>query len=306
MTRTYLDTLHPSFSLVYFVAVLIFTMSATHPALLAISLTTSIVFGIWLRGGLSVLKSFAWQLPLLIIIVVVNPLFSSTGTVELFRIGTQAIYFESVANAVYMGCMLIAVMQWFSNANCVIGSEELMGTVGKKLPIISLMITMVGRLIPRFIQRGNAIEASLSACTAAYPQAAEQIKTAANTPQQKQPKQKNRIQNSLRTITTLMSWSMEDSLESADSMKARGWGACPQRTAYERYRFSISDAILLTVLVILIALNSVITIGLCSQFGFFPSIHGTILSPALFPYTLLFLLPLLLESFSLLRRKVCS
>lgn len=288
MTSTYLDNLHPALTLLYFGAVLVFTMSATHPTLLALSLISSIILGCWLRGGLSVLKTLSWQLPLLAIIIIINPLFSSSGTTELFRIGTQALYLESLVHASYMGCMLIAVMQWFTNASHVIGSEELMTTLGSFAPTISLMITMIGRLIPRFIEKERAITSSLSACTAAQ-------STASNS-------KKSSLSMHLRTISTLMSWSMEDSLESADSMKARGWGSVKKRTLFKRHCFSFLDAVALLLLLTLGITSALAAFALCTQFGFFPSIHGPFLSFSMVPYTLLFFFPLLLELYGKVRK----
>ncbi len=132
-----------------------------HPTLLALSFVIAALYGVWLRGGRAVARSLAWQLPLLAVIVAVNPLFSSTGTTELFRIGTQAVYAEGYANAATMALLLLCVMQWFANANAVLGSDKVMGTLGGILPTISLMISMIMRFIPQFVRRGHAISNAL-------------------------------------------------------------------------------------------------------------------------------------------------
>ena len=44
-----------------------------------------------------------------------------------------------------------------------------------------------------------------------------------------------------------MGWSMEDSLETASAMKARGWGAAVRRTTYARHRFRRLDVAALAV-----------------------------------------------------------
>ncbi len=92
MKPTAFDNFHPALALVYFAVALVLAMAAPHPTLLALSFVIAALYGAWLRGGRAVARSFAWQLPLLAVIVAVNPLFSSTGTTELFRIGTQAVY----------------------------------------------------------------------------------------------------------------------------------------------------------------------------------------------------------------------
>lgn len=114
MKPTAFDSLHPAIALGYFAVALVLAMAAPHPLLLALSLAAALTCGAWLRGAGSVAKSLGWQLPLMLIIVAVNPLFSSTGTTELFRIGTQAVYAEGYANALTMAALLLCVMQWFS------------------------------------------------------------------------------------------------------------------------------------------------------------------------------------------------
>lgn len=330
------DSIHPGLKLLFFALVIMFTMSAFHPSLLFISLTSAFVMGIWLRGGRTILKTLTWQIPLLVIIVAVNPLFSSSGTTEVFRIGTWAVYAESLFHAGCMGCMLIATMQWFSNANCLITSEEVMSTLGSRAPVISLMITMTVRLIPRFIQRGKLIKSSLSACTSAQVQLASTSQKStrleceyasqkstrpgcecasqkskldwqkrssqkSKIPGHGRPPKKHALKENLRTISTLMSWSMEDSLESADSMRSRGWGSVQKRTTFKHYRFYAFDKAVLVVLVLLGALSALCAFKLCSSFSFFPTTSGTLFSWSLIPYVLLFLFPALLELYRKIR-----
>ena len=97
MKPTAFDNFHPALALVYFAVALVLAMAAPHPTLLALSFVIAALYGVWLRGGRAIARSLTWQLPLLAVIVAVNPLFSSTGTTELFRIGTQAVYAEGYA-----------------------------------------------------------------------------------------------------------------------------------------------------------------------------------------------------------------
>lgn len=167
MKPTAFDNFHPALALVYFAVALVLAMAAPHPTLLALSFVIAALYGVWLRGGRAIARSLTWQLPLLAVIVAVNPLFSSTGTTELFRIGTQAVYAEGYANAATMALLLLCMMQWFANADAVLGSDKVMGALGGILPTISLMISMIMRLIPQFVRRGHAISNALNACTAA-------------------------------------------------------------------------------------------------------------------------------------------
>ena len=62
------------------------------------------------------------------------------------------------------------------------------------------------------------------------------------------PSRRQTVRNYLRLSTVLMGWGMEDSLETADAMRARGWGAAKKRTSYQRSRFRRQDALACIVL----------------------------------------------------------
>lgn len=314
MKPTAFDSLHPGIALAYFAVALGLAMAAPHPTLLAISFAIAIACGVWLRGGRAVAKSFSWQLPLLVVIVAVNPLFSSTGTTELFRIGTQAVYAEGYANAATMALLFLCVLQWFANASMVLSSDKVMGALGSVLPTIGLMISMVMRLIPRFVRRGRSINAALGACTAARtPQGnaagnkvASQSLTASRNPSAapkaaKRPTQ-TRFADQLRLSTTLMGWSMEDSLETADSMRCRGWGARSKRTTFRRTRFRAYDGIVLTVFLLAFAGAAAAAYTLMRGFGFFPAFHGSLANPLVGLYALVLCFPFLLELIGKVRR----
>ncbi len=223
-----------------------------------------------------------------------------------------------------MALLLVCVMQWFSNADAVLGSDKVMGVLGRALPTVGLMLSMTMRLIPRFVRRGRTINAALGACTAAHatgteahtpqrlatetakPQTADtNAATAACTqPSPKTPKRtrRARFSDQLRTVTTLMGWSMEDSLEAADSMRCRGWGATRKRTTFQRQRLRTRDGVLLAVLALLTAAAGIAAWQLMQGFGFFPALHGTLASPLAAAIVPLLCFPLFLELLGKVRR----
>lgn len=320
MKPTAFDSLHPALALVYFAVALVLAMAAPHPILLALSFAVATLYGVWLRSGRTVARSLTWQLPLLAVIVAVNPLFSSTGTTELFRIGTQAVYAEGYANAATMALLLLCVMQWFANADAVLGSDKVMGALGGILPTISLMISMIMRLIPQFVRRGHAISNALNACTAARNPSTTMVsgdvfaEEAERARRQKRHAEQNgankparrfsaiRFADHLRTVTTLMGWSMENSLETADSMHCRGWGANRKRTTFRRNRFRTYDALALGALTLLSIGAAAAAYTLMDGFGFFPAFHGSLGNPLVALYALALCFPFMLELLGKVRR----
>ena len=73
----------------------------------------------------------------------------------------------------------------------------------------------------------------------------------------------------VRAVSTLLAWSLETSLGTADSMAARGYGL-RGRTSYHLFRFKASDGIKLAVtMVIAAALIAVIVLGY-ARMSFYP------------------------------------
>ena len=99
-----------------------------------------------------------------------------------------------------------------------------------------------------------------------------------------------------------MGWSMEDSLEAADSMRCRGWGATRKRTTFQRQRFRTRDGALLAVLALLTAAAGVAAWQLMQGFGFFPALHGTLASPLACATIPLLCFPFILELLGKVRR----
>lgn len=89
---------------------------------------------------------------------------------------------------------------------------------------------------------------------------------------------------------------MEDSLETADAMKARGWGAAPKRTTYARFRFRRLDACALAFLMVVGASAAVAAWAACAQFRFYPFIAGFASWWSYAPYVLFAALPLVMEA----------
>ena len=271
------DLVHPALQLGCFLAILVLTMTTIQPLFLALSLVAALLLSIYTRGWLSTLKSLAWLVPLIILCSVINPLFSAIGSTELFRIGSHAVYLESFAYGTCMGAMLASVILWFMNATRLLSSDKVLSVLGNILPTIGLMISMTMRLVPQFVERGNLIKSTTQAASAAKP--------------------RTRLEEAggrIRLVSVLMGWSMEDSLETSDAMRARGWGAVKKRTHYQRYRFAAFDTLIAMMLLALVVITAVLAWLVCSAYAFYPVMSS--LGPWWYylPYAVLMFLPLII------------
>lgn len=277
--HTALDAYHPAVQFAYFAAVLVLGMAAFHPVLVAIVLASGFAYSVYLRGWHAAALGLRWQLPLVLVVAAVNPLFSAMGSTELFRIGLRAVYLESLAYGLCMGMLLVSVVLWFSNASHVLTSDKVMGLFGNVAPVIALMLSMAARLVPRFVRRGNLISSVQDACAPVRPRTARE-KTAAH----------------VRLASVLMGWSMEDSLETADAMRSRGWGSSRRRTVYRRVRFRARDGVAAGALGALVAAAAFLAWVACSQFAFYPRLSTLVAWWGYAVYAILMFLPLLLQA----------
>lgn len=277
-TRAF-EGLHPVFAAFYFVAVLALSMTLVHPVTLALAAIAGVVYNVRLRGASRALRTLAWQIPLLLIIAVLNPVFSMSGSTELFRIGDHAVYLESLAYGACMGLLLVATFQWFSNAAAIITSDKVMLLLGPIAPTVGLLVTMTMRLVPQFVRRGTTIADARGACTAVGGNEGELAKR-------------------VNQVTVLMGWGMEDSLETSDSMRARGWGAAEKRSSYLREEFRLFDAVACLLLAALVALCVLCHVVIGTSFSFYPAM-GAWVTPVLYiPFVVLLVLPWVLEVFA--------
>ena len=222
--------------------------------LIALSLAGGLAYGFATHGTARTLGALRWQLPVILIIAVLNPLFSASGSTELFRIGMRAVYLESMMYGLCMGGLFVASVLWFEAAASMLGYDKVLALLGNAAPVIALMISMCMRLIPQFLRRGRTVLA---------------VQDAIDVPGRAPT---DPVRSRLRASTVLMGWGMEDSLERADAMRSRGWGAATRRTTYARYRLACGDAAALVGLAAFGAAAVAVAWTATAQYSFYPQL----------------------------------
>ena len=192
---------HPAVPALYIVLTLGLTMFSMQPVLIALSLAGGLAYGFATRGAARTLGALRWQLPVILIIALVNPLFSASGSTELFRIGMRAVYLESMVYGLCMGGLFVASVLWFEAAASMLEYDKVLALLGNAAPVIALMISMCMRLIPQFLRRGRTVLAVQDAIDVPGRAPADPVRSR------------------LRASSVLMGWGMEDSLDRADAMR---------------------------------------------------------------------------------------
>lgn len=274
MNRNPFATYHPAVAFVFLACAIVISMAALQPVFVALSFLGALACSVVCRDARATAGSFVWIVPLWLVVAIANPLFSASGSTEILRIGVRAVYVESLVYGACSGGMLASVFLWFSSYAACMNSANTMALFGNVLPIVSLMVSQVMRLVPQFVARGRGIAAAQDAVSAAAPQTKRQ-QTAGR----------------LRIVSVLMGWGMEDGIERSDAMRARGYDCGARRTTYKRYRFGRADASVLAAIVVLAAVAGACAAAVCLRFSFYPTLSGWGAWWAYLPYALLMAVP---------------
>lgn len=314
--HTAFDTMHPAVPALYVATTLGLTMCSMQPVLVGLSLLGGFVYGACMRGLRAAAGSLRWQLPVVAVVALVNPLFVPMGSTVLFELFGRPLFMESLVYGVVMAGLFVASVQWFAAASHMLPYDKVMGLLGNVMPVVTLMISMTMRLVPRLVRQGHTIasvqdvvqgcEGCRSEGDKAVPSASSAVAPRGLGPEQRglKPSRRRalglrahaaRAASRLRQSSVLMGWSMEDSLETANAMRARGWGSCRRRTTYVLYRFGARD---FAVLVLLGACGAVcawaawsLTVG----YGFYPRLTALEPSWRYVPYAAWMLIPAVLH-----------
>ena len=279
--RDAFSAFHPAVLCGYYALVLVFSMFLTHPLCLAASLLGALSYAAKLRGGRAVLRSLAWMAPVWLLAAAVNTLFNHEGaTILAYLPSGNPLTLESIAYGFAAAAMLAAVVLWFSCWNTVMTSDKLMHLFGRVVPALSLLLSMTLRFVPRF-------QAKLREVTAA--------RRGMGLYAEKGRLQK--LKSAVTVFSVMVTWSLENAVETADSMKSRGYGL-PGRTAFSLYRYSRRDRLLLLWLTLC---GTYIAAGWALggvKWRYYPTARG-VLTPysasVLLAYFLLCLTPVLLQ-----------
>ena len=276
-------TFHPIVNFVYFVCVIGFSMFFMHPACLLISMAGAFLYLIKLKGKKGLIYNLKVMIPVIILTMLFNPLFNHEGvTIIGYFSSGNPLTLESIAYGMAAGSMLVTVILWFACYNEIMTSDKFIYLFGRIIPSISLILSMTLRLVPKF-------KAQLKVIIHAQKCIGKDIGSGSVL---------TRIKNGVNILSIMVTWALEDSVETADSMKSRGYGL-EGRTAFSIYHWSKRDGFVLGYIVVLAA--CVMTGYLTGQiyYTYFPMMNAIVMGPiqlSLFMcYILLCITPLMIE-----------
>lgn len=273
---------HPLINFIYFTAVIVFSMIFVHPICLVTSLLCSVMYSVILNGK-KALKFIAMLLPLMLISALINPAFNHEGvTVIAYLPSGNPLTLESILYGIVAASMVATVICWFSCFNKIMTSDKFIYLFGRIIPSLSLILSMTFRFVPKFKEQVQEVS---NAQKSMGRDSSEGSVFA-------------RVKNSIRILSAVITWSLENAIDTSDSMKSRGYGLTG-RTAYSNYVFDKRDV---TALIYLAVTITYFLIGVLLgkiNYRYFPSMRGTDMSfystSIFISYIMICIMPIIIE-----------
>lgn len=277
--RDTFSSFHPIINFLYFALVLLFAMFLMHPVSLLISLGCSVTYAICLGGGKAVRFCLMAVLPMMVLAVAVNVLFNHEGaTILNYLPSGNPLTLESIVYGAASSVMLASVLMWFSCYTQVMTSDKFVYLFGRIIPALSLVLSMTLRFVPKFRAQAK-VAFQAQACVGRSVS---------------QGSLWQRAKNGITILSILVTWSLEHAIETADSMKSRGYGL-KGRTAFSIYRFDDRD---ICALVWLLLCGSLVVSGWAAgklQWQYYPTVDGKLVVPLQLLYLALCATPLIIN-----------
>ena len=228
-------TYHPIVNFTYFVFVIGFSCVFLHPVCLCISLASGFTYSVMLKGKKAIRTNLIYMLPMIVAMALINPAFNHEGvTIIDYLPSGNPLTLESIVYGLSAATMIVSVICHFSCYNEVMTSDKFIYLFGKIIPAMSLIISMTLRFVPKF-------SAQLKVVTNAQRCMGHDVSNGGII---------KRAKNGLNILSIMTTWSLENAIETADSMKSRGYGI-PGRTAFSIFTFDKRDKKALCLILIL-------------------------------------------------------
>ncbi|MCC7557223.1 MAG: energy-coupling factor transporter transmembrane protein EcfT [Methanobacteriaceae archaeon] len=223
-----LTVIHPAVYIIYYLVLIIFAFLFNNPYYL-ISLLVCVSVLIILQGISSEFKNLIrFFIPMSLLIIILNPLVSHVGVTKIYIMGNYFITLEAVTYGILMSLSLLIILLLFTSYSNAVSYQEMLYIFSKKFPNISMIIIMALRFIPLLNFRLSEVNKVF------------QFDQKHSNNEKKDEGKIDKLKNTAKMLAVVVSWSLEESMLTANSMKARGYGIT-QRTSYLSFKFRKID-----------------------------------------------------------------
>lgn len=244
---------HPVSMLVYFISVIGISMVCKSPIIQLISLFGAASYAVWLTKGREFLSQLAFFVTLFLLISVTNPLFVHNGKTPLFFMNGNPVTLEAVICGMSIAVMIISVILWFSCMTRVMTSDKFYFIFSRISPKLALVFSMALNFIPKLKKSYKDTEKAHK--TLGIYSTDSRV---------------DRLKLKLKTMSSVVSQSAENSIETSASMNARGYGD-KKRTSCFVKKFTAFDFFVMVISLAVFTAEIIFMLNKTLAFEFYPT-----------------------------------
>lgn len=204
---TYADRLHPLTVFLYYLAILVLTMTATHPAALLPLFLSAILLTVVQIGWKRTLLGVPPACLLLLSVAAINLFLVRRGARILFFLNGRPVTLEAGFAGLSSGVMILSVILFSACLTRSLPADRMLSLFARRLPRLALLLRMAIGFLPRFRLRYREITEARSALGVADESGGF-----------------GRVRARLSDLSILTTLMLEGSMDQADGMRARGYG----------------------------------------------------------------------------------
>jgi energy-coupling factor transport system permease protein len=212
---------HPLVLLIYFAGIIGVSMFTMNPFLSLTAIAGGLCFKLMLKGE-RIIRDIIFYLIFLVVAACINPVFSHNGQTVLFFVNDTAVTKESIIYGVCAALMMISVLCWFSCFSIVMTSDKIIYLFSGVSPTLGLVLSSALKFVPSMTGKYREIYAAQKSLAGSKRGLKAQMSLAVN------------------SFSALITWAIEHTADSADSMSCRGYGI-GKRSSFTLFRYTAAD-----------------------------------------------------------------
>lgn len=241
MSERGIRSFHPVVMFTYYGVIIIGFMLSQHPIFLAVGVGLLLALHLIIDRGFQ-LKSWAGLILILALFtLILTPVFNRRGNHILFYLFGNQVMLEAIIQGVMISLTLVGILLAFISLNQVITQDRFLYVFARISPQWALLSMLAVRFVPLLKKRLKEIEEI------------QKVRGFSVT----KGSMKARAKNGMLFLQALLTGSLENSIQTADSMAARGYGQ-QKRSHYQAFTMKAKDWS---------ALAFILLTGVCVVFG---------------------------------------
>ena len=239
--RTSFSRLHPFAAIVLFGCEVVLAAFSFQPLCALIAFVGAELCIVQLFDIKHAAKQLIWYAPIIVLMTIINPFFSASGSTVLYSFGHTQLYAESLVYGTTSGLVLVSALSWLECLFVVVSPLELLQRSSVRFPGLQLVLSLSVQLMSQLLSDLTVAQQIQSANTAAQTcDSATQMPRQSRFPgQHRFLSARKAIVQTASTINAVCMSALEKSISTFQSIVSRGWGMTVRRS---RWNTQVLDA----------------------------------------------------------------